>query len=153
MVPAGIVGVVITVTTLAFAVSFFTLNQALAEAKLGKKVNYTISKTLPCVVYSNAQMSLVPQSRQDLVTAAREISEAHPRCLDTLGFLAQDALSREDYKTAKPIVYQLLDVSPARQSVVRLAAIYAVEANDDVMKDLLTGQGVKLGLIKKSQVK
>jgi len=152
-VPAGIVGVVITVTALAFAVSFFTLNQALAEAKTGKKVNYTISKTLPCVVYSNAQLSLAPQSRQDLVTAAQEILEAHPRCLDILGFLAQDALSRKDYKTAKLIVYQLLDVSPARQTVVRLAAIYAVESNDNVMKDLLTEQGVKLGLVKKSQVK
>ena len=152
-IPAAIVALVITVTTLTFAFSFFALNHALAEAKSGKSVQYTVSKSLPCIVYSNAQMSLVPQSRGYLVNAAREILEAHPRCLDTLGFLAQDAFSRKDYLTAKPIIYQLLDVSPARQSVVRLAAIYAVESNDSDMKDILTAQGVKLGLVKKSQIK
>jgi cytochrome c-type biogenesis protein CcmH/NrfG len=87
------------------------------------------------------------------VHAAQIILRNHPRCIDALSFLAQDSLSRKDYRSAKRFIYQLLDVAPARQSVVRLAAIYAMGAHDEPLKNVLTSQGIKLGLFTESQIK
>jgi uncharacterized protein HemY len=56
-------------------------------------------------------------------------------------------MSRKDFVAAKPHIYSLLDVAPARQSVVRLASIYAIETKDQELQKLLSDQGIKLGLL------
>jgi len=135
------------VITSVFAFSFLTLNSALATKREGGRVQYVATQSLPCVVYSNAQVGLVDKSGGDVVAASQRILETHPRCLDALGLLANAYLAKEDYVGAKPIIYQLLDVAPARKSVVRLAAIYALGAKDQEMQQILAAQGFKLGLL------
>jgi cytochrome c-type biogenesis protein CcmH/NrfG len=92
-------------------------------------------------------MRAVAASEGNQIQGAKQILDAHPRCLDALGYLANEAISRNDYAAAKPYVYSLLDVAPARQSVVRLASIYAIETKDQELQKLLSGQGIKLGLL------
>ncbi len=131
-----------------FMPSVLKFNSAIAQANRGQLVTYEPSNTLPCVAYASAQMNLVGRVGGDVFEAAHEISRNHPRCLDALSVLAQRALSQRDYGLAKGYIYQLLDVAPGRQSVVRLAAIYAMGADDQALKETLTAQGLKLGILK-----
>jgi hypothetical protein len=62
-------------------------------------------------------------------------------------------MSQKNYAKARPYIYQLLDVAPARNSVVRLAAIYAMAAHDEPLKELLTSQGLRLGILTVSSLK
>jgi O-antigen ligase len=137
----------IAIPTALFANSFFSLNSTLSKVEKSESVNYKVSKYLPCIIYTGAQLSAVSASGGDPLEATREILESNPRCLDALGFLANDAIFRKDYAAAKPYIYSLLDVAPARQSVVRLASIYAIETQDKELQSLLSSQGIKLGLI------
>ncbi len=135
-----------------FIPGYVKVNSALAEEHQGKRGAYSIDAKLPCIVYTNAQLNLVARAGQDVKEAAEEILTNHPRCIDALGYLANEALNRRDYREAKPYVYQLLEVAPARQSVVRIAAIYAMGAGDEDLKNLLTSQGLKLGILTESQL-
>jgi hypothetical protein len=146
-----VAALVIAIPTAAFANSFFALNAALSKMKLNEPVKYEVSTNLPCVIYINAQMRAVAASEGNQIQGAKQILDAHPRCLDALGYLANEAISRNDYAAAKPYVYSLLDVAPARQSVVAIAAVYAVEAKDIELQALLSSQGIKLGLIPESK--
>ena len=130
-----------------FANSFFTLNSALSKIGKSEPVSYKVSTFLPCIIYTGAQLGAVSASGGNPIEATREILESNPRCLDALGFLANDAIFRKDYAAAKPYIYALLDVAPARQTVVRLASIYAIETKDKELQSLLSSQGIKLGLI------
>jgi len=152
-IPASAIGVVLIFALVAFAPSFFRINSALAANNAGQKVEYQVSDSLPCIVYTAAQLNLVQKSGGDPLHAAQAILRNHPRCLDALSFLAQDALAKKDYRSAKPYIYQLLDVAPARQSVVRIAAIYAMGSGDEYLKNILTSQGLKLGILTESQIK
>ena len=151
--PASFISLVLILALALFAPPFMRLNSALAANFAGEQVSYQPSDSLPCIVYANAQLSLAQKSGGDINAAAQRIERNHPRCLDVLSFLAQDALANKDYASAKGYIYQLLDVAPARQSVVRLAAIYAMGANDDYLKNVLTAQGLKLGLLVQSQIR
>ena len=137
----------ISIPTALFGQSFFALNAAMSRIENAEKVEYQVSRALPCVIYTGAQLTAVQESGGNPVDAAKEIIKSHPRCLDALGLLANDAIFRKDYVAAKPYIYALLDVAPARQSVVRLAAMYAVATNDKQLQLLLSSQGIKLGLI------
>jgi O-antigen ligase len=152
-IPSLAISLVLILGLVNFAPAFGRINSALAANNAGKEINYSASDTLPCIVYTSAQLNLIEKSGGDMKGAARAILRNHPRCLDALTFLAQDALSEKDYQRARPYVYQLLDVAPARQSVVRLAAIYAMGAGDESLKSLLTSQGLKLGILTESQLK
>jgi hypothetical protein len=152
-IPSSLIAIVLICALMLFVPSFLRINSALAANNAGKKVNYQVSDSLPCIVYTAAQLNLVQKSGGDPLHAAELILRNHPRCLDALSFLAQDALARKDYRSAKPFVYQLLDVAPARQSVVRLAAIYAMGSGDENLKNVLTTQGLKLGILTESQLK
>jgi O-antigen ligase len=152
-IPTSLIAVVLIAALTVFAPSFIRVNSALAANSAGQQVNYTVSDSLPCIVYTSAQLNLIQKSGGDVLHAAQVILRNHPRCIDALSFLAQESLGRKDYRSAKPYVYQLLDVAPARQSVVRLAAIYAMGANDEPLKNVLTSQGIKLGLLTESQLK
>jgi hypothetical protein len=136
-----------------FAPPFMRFNSALAANFAGEKVSYQPSGSLPCIVYANAQLNLVQKSGGDIKAATHLIERNHPRCIESLSYLAQGYLGEKDYASAKHYVYQLLDVAPARQWVVRLAAIYAMGANDEYLKNVLTAQGLKLGLLVQSQLK
>jgi hypothetical protein len=136
-----------------FLPSFATFNSAVASENSGESISYQVSNSLPCVAYAGAQLHLIEKSDGDPIAAANTILRNHPRCLDALTFVAQEALSRRDYPAARPAIYQLLDVAPARQSVVRLAAIYAMGAGDEPLKKVLTSQGLKLGILTESQLK
>jgi uncharacterized membrane-anchored protein len=92
-------------------------------------------------------LKAIEASGGDPIQATKKILERHPRCLDALGVLANEAISRKNFAAAKPHVYALLDVAPARQSVVRLASIYAIETKDKDLQKLLSDQGIKLGLL------
>ena len=153
VIPAFMSASVLVYSLAIFTPAFFSINSALAANHAGKKVDYQASDSRPCIVYTNAQLNLVLKAGGDVPLAARKILRNHPRCLDALAFLAQDALHKKDYQTAGPIIYQLLDVAPARQSVVRVAAIYAMGAGDEKLKNLLTSQGLKLGILTESQLK
>jgi hypothetical protein len=142
----------ITLPTAAFTQSFFTLNTALSKLQKNEKIDYKVSTNLPCVIYFNAQVKAIEASGGDSIKGAEKILSKHPRCLDALGYLANDAFSRKDYVAAKPYVYTLLDVAPARQSVVGLASIYAIETKDLYLQKLLSDQGIKLGLITQNQM-
>jgi O-antigen ligase len=152
-IPSTLVVLTLVTALVTFTPSFLRINSALAANNAGQMVSYEVSDSLPCIVYTNAQLNLVQKSGGDVRRAAEEIRRNHPRCLDALSFLAQDALSKKDYRTAKPFIYQLLDVAPARQSVVRLAAIYAMGSGDEYLKNILTSQGLKLGILTESQIK
>jgi hypothetical protein len=152
-IPTSLIALMLISALTLFTPSFVRINSALAENNAGHKVNYQVSDSLPCIVYTAAQLNLIQKSGSDVVHAAEVILRNYPRCIDALSFLAQDSLARKDYKSAKPYIYQLLDVAPARQSVVRLAAIYAMGANDEVLKNVLTSQGLKLGILTESQLK
>jgi O-antigen ligase len=152
-IPASAIGIVLVLALTSFAPAFARINGALAANNSGKSFDYKVSNSLPCIVYAGAQLNLVAKSNGDVEHAAQEILRNHPRCLDALSFLAQDALSKKDYRSAKPFIYQLLDVAPARHSVVRLAAIYAMGAGDENLKNVLTSQGLKLGILTQSQLK
>ena len=142
-----VAALVIAIPTAAFANSFFALNAALSKMKLNEPVKYEVSTNLPCVIYSNAQLRAIEASGGDPIQATQKILKRHPRCLDALGVLANEAMSRKDFAAAKPHIYSLLDVAPARQSIVRLASIYAIETKDQELQKLLSGQGIKLGLL------
>jgi O-antigen ligase len=135
-----------------FVPAYLKFNSAISKNNSGSSVDYKVSNSLPCVVYAGAQLNLLAKSKQDLRSSALSILRNHPRCLEPLLYLAQDAIARKDFVAARPVVYQLLDVAPARQSVVRLAAIYAVGANDESLKSLLTSQGLKLGILSKTDL-
>jgi hypothetical protein len=151
--PSIAIGLVLILAVFSFLPSFVKLNVALMNNRENKAIHYSASSQLPCIVYANAQLILVERSKKNLIEAANQILRDNPRCLDALGYLANEALHRRDYQTAKPYIYQLLDVAPARQSVVRLAAIYAMGAGDENLKHLLTSQGLKLGILTQSQIK
>jgi hypothetical protein len=144
---SALAALVIAIPTVTFANSFFALNAALSKIKLNEPVNYEVSTNLPCVIYSNAQLKAIEASGGDPIQATKKILKRHPRCLDALGVLANESMSRKDFVAAKPYIYSLLDVAPARQSVVRLASIYAIETKDQELQKLLSGQGIKLGLL------
>ena len=152
-IPAALVSISLIAALTMFAPSFLRLNAALASNNAGKPVHYSVSGSLPCIVYANAQLNLVQRSGGDIEHAANVILRNHPRCLDALSYLAQNSLAKKDYRSAKPYIYQLLDIAPARHSVVRLAAIYAMGAHDEALKNLLTSQGLKLGILTQSQLK
>ena len=152
-IPSSLIALVLISALTIFAPSFIRINSALAANNSGQKVNYLASDSLPCIVYTSAQLNLIQKSGGDVLHAAQVILRNHPRCIDALSFLAQESLGRKDYRSAKPYVYQLLDVAPARQSVVRLAAIYAMGAHDEPLKNVLTSQGLKLGILTQSQLK
>lgn len=151
--PASFISITLILALALFAPPFMRLNSALAANSAGEKVSYQPSASLPCIVYANAQLKLVQKSGGDIKAATQLIERNHPRCIESLSYLAQDYLSKKDYAAAKEYVYQLLDVAPARQWVVRLAAIYAMGANDEYLKNILTSQGLKLGLLVQSQLK
>lgn len=151
--PASLISATLILALALFAPPFVRLNSALAANFAGEKVSYQPSDSLPCIVYTNMQLNLVQKSGGDVKAAAQLVERNHPRCLDSLSFLAQESLAKKDYASAKRYIYQLLDVAPARQSVVRLAAIYAMGANDEYLKNVLTAQGLKLGLLTQSQLK
>ena len=144
---SALAALVIAIPTVTFANSFFALNAALSSIKLNKPVKYEVSTNLPCVIYFNAQLKAIEASGGDPIQATKKILKRHPRCLDALGVLANETMSRRDYVAAKPYIYSLLDVAPARQSVVGLASIYAIETKDQELQKLLSDQGVKLGLL------
>jgi hypothetical protein len=146
-----VLAIAILLPTAAFGQSFVALNGALSKMQKGQPSDYEASRFLPCVIYINAQMRAVVASEGNQIQGAKQILDAHPRCLDALGYLANEAISRNDYAAAKPYVYSLLDVAPARQSVVGIAAVYAVEAKDIELQALLSSQGIKLGLIPESK--
>lgn len=150
--PSLVILLVLIFCLSAFIPGYVKLNQALASNFNGKEFEYSIDAKLPCIVYTSAQLNLVARFRGDIKKAASEVVQNHPRCIDALGYLANEALSRRDYRSAKPYVFQLLEVAPARQSVVRIAAIYAMGAGDNDLKKLLTSQGVKLGILTESQL-
>lgn len=136
---------VIAFCAYSFIPSFVKVNQALGANNSNKEFTYQVSDRLPCVVYANTQINLAIKSGGQAIKAAEEILSQHPRCLDALAVAVQHYFAKKDFKSAKPYIYQLLDVAPARQSVVRLAAIYATKENDEHLKNLLTSQGFKLG--------
>jgi len=152
-IPASFISITLILALALFAPPFTRLNSALAANFAGEKVSYQASGSLPCIVYANAQFNLVQKSGGDINTAAQLVERNYPRCIEALSFLAQNYLSKKDYPSAKRYIYQLLDVAPARQWVVRLAAIYAMGANDEYLKNVLTAQGLKLGLLVQSQLK
>jgi len=149
----GILGAALLFALYSFVPSFVKINSALGGISNGKSVHYTVSDKLPCVVYSSTQLNLVERSHGNTLLAASKILRNNPRCLDALGYLANVALHNRDYPSAKPFIYELLDIAPARKSVVRLAAIYAMGAGDEKLKNLLTSQGLKLGILTESQLK
>ena len=152
-IPSTVVALTLLYAVATFTPSFLSINAALAANNSGQKVSYKVSDSLPCIVYTNVQLNLIQKSGGDVRAAAEAIGRNHPRCLDVLSVLAQEALSKKDYTRAKPYIYQLLDVAPARQSVVRLAAIYAMGSGDEYLKRILTAQGLKLGILTQSQLK
>lgn len=136
-----------------FTPAILKFNSAITHANRGHLTSYETSNALPCVAYAGAQMNLVSRVGGDVIEAAYSITRNHPRCLDSLSVLAQEALSQKNYTLARGYIFQLLDVAPARQSVVRLAAIYAMEANDQELKEILTSQGIKLGILSEDLLK
>jgi uncharacterized protein HemY len=153
VIPASLISLVVVVALTIFVPPFMRLNAALASNHSGEKISYEPSDSLPCIVYAHMQLNLVDKSGGDVKGAAQVIDRNHPRCLESLSYLAEDALSKNDYPSAKRYIYQLLDVAPARQYVVRLAAIYAMKAGDDNLKNILTSQGLKLGILTETQLK
>jgi hypothetical protein len=151
--PSALVGITLLTVLTLFAPSFATLNKDIVASNAGKKVDYEVSRNLPCIIYASAQLHLVEKSRGDVGKAADEILWAHPRCLDALSYKANELLAQKKYPEARKYIYQLLDVAPGRQSVVRLAAIYAMGNNDEELKKTLTNQGLKLGILTQSQLK
>jgi hypothetical protein len=151
--PTALVGITLISVLALFAPSFATLNKDIVASNAGKKVDYEVSRNLPCIIYASAQLHLVEKSRGDVGKAADEILWAHPRCLDALSYKANELLAQKKYPEARKYIYQLLDVAPGRQSVVRLAAIYAMGNNDEELKKTLTNQGLKLGILTQSQLK
>jgi hypothetical protein len=146
---------VVFATVLALALTLFlppalALNQAIAKNQVGQPYRYTASGVLPCSIYASAQIQLVAKSGGDVDAAALTILRNHPRCLDVLSFMAEKLIHEKKYLQARPFILQMLDVAPARQSVVRIAAVYAMKTNDQELKNLLTSQGVKLGLLKET---
>jgi rRNA-processing protein FCF1 len=105
------------------------------------------------VAFSGAQIQLVEKSGGDPELAAQKIIRNHPRCLDALRYMAAVSLDQKNYTKARPYIYQLLGVAPARHEVVRMAAIYAMATNDESLKNLLTAQGLKLGILTQSALK
>jgi len=150
---AGLLAAALLFALYSFVPSFIKVDSALGQINSGKSIHYTVSDTLPCVIYSSTQLNLVERSQGNTVIAASKILRNNPRCLDALGYLANVALHNRDYRSAKPFIYELLDIAPARKSVVRLAAIYAMGAGDENLKNLLTSQGLKLGILTQSQIK
>jgi hypothetical protein len=144
---------IMSTALLVFAPIFTTFNSALSANNNGQKISYRISSALPCVEFSGAQIQLVEKSGGSPEQAAKEILSNHPRCLDALRYMAAVLLDQKNFTEARPYIYQLLDVAPARQEVVRMAAIYAMATNDESLKDLLTSQGLKLGILTQSALK
>ena len=136
---------VIAAGLFSFLPGFIKINQALSANRAGEKVSYEVVNTLPCIAYANAQINLALQSGTQPIDSGEKILRNYPRCLDALAVIVQHHFQNGDFRSAKPYIYQLLDVAPARQSVVRLAAIYATKTNDEYLKNLLTNQGFKLG--------
>jgi O-antigen ligase len=151
--PTALVGITLLTVLTLFAPSFATINKHIVASNAGKKVDYEVSRNLPCIIYASAQLHLVEKSRGDVGKAADEILWAHPRCLDALSYKANELLAQKKYPEARKYIYKLLDVAPGRQSVVRLAAIYAMGNNDEELKETLTSQGLKLGILTQSQLK
>jgi hypothetical protein len=152
-IPASVFAAILISATVFFAPDFAAVNKEIVKANRGEIVDYQVSRNLPCIIYASAQLHLVEISGGNVSSAADKILWAHPRCLDALSYKVNELLAQKKYPEAKNYVYQLLDVAPGRQSVVRLAAIYAMGNNDEYLKNLLTSQGLKLGILTQSQLK
>jgi O-antigen ligase len=126
----------------------FMLQQDRATFK--EKVNYTYSPWLACNINFNAQLALATDSGTDPMAVAAKAVGNNPRCIAAQELLAIGYIQKADYLNAKPHVYELLDLAPGRQEVVRIAAEYAVRSKDSAMQSILIHQGLRLGLIKKT---
>jgi hypothetical protein len=140
-----VITVAITGAEFTWANLKFMIQQDRASFK--EKVNYSYSPWLACNINFNAQLALATDSGTDPMTVALEAASANPRCIAAQEIISVGYIQKGDYKSAKPHVYELLDLAPGRQEVVRIAAEYAIRGKDKEMQAILVNQGVRLGLI------
>ena len=135
---------------LAIVVAFVGANFAIADTKFvepGK--HYSFSPYLPCVIYFPQQLSLLAANPQSAIAASKREVQNNPRCLEAESFLANAYLQQNNLPAARTPIYEMLDIAPGRQEVVRLAAIYALRAKDGYLQRALVSQGLKLGVLTK----
>jgi hypothetical protein len=146
------------VGVLALCVGFVAINFALAEmsfinslkslSKDQKTVSYSFNPYLPCVIYFPAQRDLASlNGNESRIQIANEQIKNNERCIAAQIFLAESAIANKDWKPAKVLVNNILQLAPARREVISLAAIYAVRADDKELQKRLVAQGEFLGLI------
>jgi len=150
IVPAVMILVVIfTGVEFTWASLKFMVQQDRATFK--EKVSYSYSPWLACNINFNAQMALATDSGTDPMVIAATAVRSNPRCIAAQELLAIGYIQRADYVNAKPHVYELLDLAPGRQEIVRIAAEYAVRSKDSIMQSILVHQGLRLGIITNSK--
>jgi O-antigen ligase len=143
---------VVAFTTVQFTTANLKFMIQQDQATFKKNVNYTYSAWLPCNINFNAQLALATDSGTDPMKVASQAVSTNPRCIGAQELLSIGYLQKADYKSAKPHVYQLLDLAPGRQEIVRIAAEYAVRSKDTTMQSILVRQGIRLGIVKAKQL-
>lgn len=124
------------------------LNTLKSVAKNPKQINYTYNPYLPCVIYFPVQADLAAANgaRSKLLIANDQIKN-NQRCVYAQMYLAQTAIANKDWRSAKILVNNLLELAPARREVISVAAVYALKAGDKELQKKLVSQGEFLGLI------
>ena len=133
------------------ATAFVKMNFAddASHSKNGK-VSYSFNPYLPCVLYFSKQIDLSVQAGKDPIVVAQAQVSANPRCLDAQLYLANAFLTKRDVKSARKPIYALLEIAPARKEIIRLAAIYAIQAKDSTLLQRISASGLHLTYDKKS---
>jgi O-Antigen ligase len=122
------------------------------RATFKEKVNYSYSPWLACNINFNAQLALATDSGTDPMVVATKAVSTNTRCIAAQELLAIGYIQKADYVGAKPHVYELLDLAPGRQEIVRIAAEYAVRGKDKVMQSILVRQGIRLGIVQEKHL-
>ncbi len=130
--------------------AFTRLNLADDAAHKNQKVSYSFSPYLPCVLYFAKQIDLSVKAGLDPNEIATKQVSVNPRCLDAQLYLANSYLSKKEISKARAPIYALLEIAPARKEIVRLAAIYAIQAKDKVLQKRIAAVGLHLIYDKKS---
>jgi hypothetical protein len=124
------------------------INSLSVAKKNPSQISYNYNPYLPCVIYFAVQLDLAAANDQrSKLHVANDQIKNNQRCLYAQMYLAETAISNEDWAASKLLVNNLIEIAPARREVISIAAVYALRAGDKELQKRLVSQGEFLGLI------
>ena len=140
---------VIAFVSINFGLAQFNFIKALSDLKKNQKtVSYNYSPYLPCVIYFPAQADLAAlNSGLPRAKIADQQIKNSERCLYAQIEVAKIAINQKDWRSAEIQINNLFEIAPARREVISIAAIYALNTNNEKLQKQLIAQSEFLGIL------